>query len=732
MKRATLTITKTASRRLAGLLFGALLLSWASLVQAGTLKNIDTNALSGGGLEVRLTFDGGVPDVKGYSIEKPARIALDLLGATSAIKEKRQNLGSGNARSVTIVEAKDRTRLIFNLDKLTGYSTSVDGNALVVKLGDDQVASNDASKAQAPNSPGEAAITGVDFRRGDNGEGRVIVKLSKPSIPVDVQEDGGVITARFVGAGVPDDLLRKLDVTDFATPVKMVDTKISDGSAVITIKPTGNWEYLAYQADNEFSINVKPVSKAEADSKKKDAFKYTGEKLSLNFQDIEVRSVLQLIADFTGLNLVASDTVKGRITLRLQNVPWDQALDLILKTKGLDKRKVGNVLLVAPADEIAAREQLELESQKKIEALAPLRTQYVSINYAKASDLKELISSAGGKNGSLLSERGSVVVDERTNTLIIQDTQPKLQEIAGLIKKLDVPVKQVLIEARVVVATNDLSNEFGVRWGGLGYDGKSLIQNGRTYGVSGRLQSLRDLHYTNVDGALYGAGDFKGVPGTPTNPGQVAFGPDKYKFKKPNDSGQGEDMMVDLGVDSSNASRFAVGFTSLTSGLIELELSAMEAEGHGELVATPKVLTADQQPAVIASGQQVPFQVATSSGATSIDFVKAELRLEVTPHITPDGNIVMSLKVNNDSFTGNSIAMNTNRVETSVLVNDGETVVLGGIFQQQKTDSVTKTPFLGDLPWIGTLFRKKVKRDNKQELLIFITPRVMKDAVANR
>ncbi|WP_323773446.1 type IV pilus secretin PilQ family protein [Alcanivorax sp.] len=690
---------------------------------ADTLKSIEANSLSGDGMEVRLKFEGGVPEVKGYSIEQPARIALDLVGADTDIAGKRQNLGSGNARSVTIVEAKDRTRLIFNLESLTGYSTRAEGDDLVVLLGNDQVDKQNQA-TQGDDYSGEAAVTGVDFRRGDSGEGRVIIKLSEPSIPVDVKEEGGKIVARFVGAGVPNDLVRKLDVTDFATPVKMVETQSAEGSTMVVIEPTGVWEYLAYQADNQFSINVKPVSKAEAARKKKDAFEYTGEKLSLNFQDIEVRSVLQLIADFTGLNLVASDTVDGRITLRLQNVPWDQALELILKTKGLDKRQVGNVLLVAPADEIAAREQLELESQKKIEALAPLRTQYISINYANASELKGLIANAGGKGEALVSSRGSVVVDQRTNTLIVQDTQAKLEEIRELIDQLDVPVQQVLIEARVVVATNDVTDEFGVRWGGLGFDTEQMLEDGRTYGVSGRLQSLRNLHQTNIDATIAYP-----TPGT-GHPDDVEFGPDDFEFEE---AENGDDLIVDLGVDSASASRFAVGFTSLASGLIELELSALEAEGHGELVATPKVLTADQQPAVIASGQQVPFEVATSSGATSIDFVEAELRLEVTPHITPDGNIIMTLKVNNDSFSSDgSAAINTNRVETSVLVNDGETVVLGGIFQQEKINSVTKTPFLGDLPWIGNLFKKTVNRDNKQELLIFITPRLMKDALANR
>ena len=717
-----LTTKMSFSRRLAGFLAMGVLSVCSSFAAADTLTSIEANSLSGDGMEVRLKFDGGVPEAKGYSIEKPARIALDLVGADSEIAEKQKNLGTGNARSVTIVEAKDRTRLIFNLDSLTGYSTRVEGNDLVVLLGDEQrePASGQTSDVAADD---DASVESVDFRRGDSGEGRVIVGLSKASIPVDVKEEGGRIVAKFVGAGVANELVRKLDVTDFATPVRVVDTKSSDDSVVVTIEPTGTWEYLAYQADNQFSINVKPITRAEAERKNKDAFEYTGEKLSLNFQDIEVRSVLQLIADFTGLNLVASDTVDGRITLRLQNVPWDQALELILKTKGLDKRQVGNVLLVAPADEIAAREQLELESQKKIEALAPLRTQFININYANATDMKALISNAGGKGEALVSARGSVVVDQRTNTLIIQDTQAKLQEVRDLIDTLDVPVRQVLIEARVVVASNNIADEFGVRWGGLGFNTESMLQDKKTFGFSGRLQSLRNLHATNVDSTVAQA--------TPAiDPDDVDFGPDDFEFE---DIENGDDLIVDLGVDSADASRFAIGFTSLTSGLIELELSALEAEGHGELVATPKVLTAGQQPAIIASGQQVPFEIATASGATAIDFVEAELKLEVTPHITPDGNIIMELKVNNDSFNAEgSAAINTNRVETSVLVNDGETVVLGGIFQQEKINSVTKTPFLGDLPWIGNLFKKTIKRDNKQELLIFITPRLMKDALANR
>ncbi|WP_323370869.1 type IV pilus secretin PilQ family protein [Alloalcanivorax profundimaris] len=692
-------------------LLGAALMSPA---RAATLTNLQANTLPGDGMEVRLDFEGTAPEVKGYSIERPARIALDLLGTGSNVDLKRHNLGSGNARSVTVVEAKDRTRLIFNLEQLTGYDTRVEGQQLVITLGGGQrtPSTDPASPSPMAAASNESAIRDIDFRRGGDGEGRVMIQLSKASMPVDVSEEGGKIIARFVGADIGDDLVRRLDVTDFATPVRYVDTRRTEGGAVITIEPEGTWDYLAYQADNQFSINIKPLTASEKERQRREAFKYDGEKLSLNFQDIEVRSVLQLIADFTDLNLVASDTVTGRITLRLQSVPWDQALDLILKTKGLDKRQVGNVLLVAPADEIAAREKQELEAQKQLASLAPLRTEYISINYARAEQLQSLITSRGGSDGSsLVSERGSVTVDQRTNTLIVQDTADSLEDIRDLIQRLDVPVQQVLIEARVVVASTNVADEFGVRWGGLGWT-DSLYSDGESVAISGRHTSLRELHYANIDRDDDGSlGEFE-------------------EF----DEEENNDLIVDMGVESTDATRFSIGFTSLDSGLIELELSALESEGHGELVATPKVLTADQQPAVIASGQQVPFNVSTASGATAVEFIEAELRLEVTPQVTPEGDVIMQLKVNNDSL-GTDLdnpAINTNRVETTVLVNDGETVVLGGIFQQEKVNSTIKTPFLGDIPWLGALFRKKVNRDNKQELLIFITPRLVKDAMVSR
>jgi type IV pilus assembly protein PilQ len=698
-------------------LFGAVLAASLALLGAGgalaaTLKDVSYASLPGNQLEVRLSFDGAPPEVKGYSIERPARIALDLIGASSGLSSKYHNFGSGNARSMTVVEAKDRTRVIVNMVQLQGYKTEVQGNDLVMIIGVEgnaDAAPSAPTPETAQGQPAQVARTTgvktVDFRRGSQGEGQIIIGLASASTPVDVRQEGGRVIARFVGAELPQDLVRRLDVTDFATPVKFIDARFDGQSTVMTVEADGAWEYLAYQADNQFTINVKPVTQVEASRRQRDVFQYSGEKLSLSFQDIEVRSVLQLVADFTGLNLVASDTVEGKITLRLQNVPWDQALDLILKTKGLDKRQIGNVLLVAPADEIAQREQLELESQKKIEALAPLRTEYIRVNYAKARELETLIRA----EGSLLSNRGSIAIDERTNTLIIQDTDRKLEEIREVISVLDIQVQQVLIEARVVVATTDVAKELGVRWGGLAYQGNRLASDGRSLVASGRNTNVRN----------FGVG---------------VLNDDTIEVISP------DDMIVDFGVGDAAASRFALGIVDTSAGMIDLELSALDSEGRAELVATPKVLTADQQPALIASGQQIGYESATSSGATALEFVQAELRLEVTPAITPEGKVIMEIKVNNDRVSGfqpgrfgSQIPLiETNRVETSVLVSDGETVVLGGIFQENTAQATLKTPFLGDLPWIGRLFRKDINRNDKQELLIFITPRLVKDSVAGR
>lgn len=684
----------------------AILLGTYAFAADLVVEKLDFAALPGNQMEIRLGFNGAPPAPTGYSIEKPARIALDLVGAKSRLEGKHHNLGTGNARSMTVVEARDRTRVIINLNELVSYNTRVDGNTLVVTIGEgrkdaaavvaDTAVAGTVTVAPASGSglKGKVSgrgVVGIDFRRTADGEGQVVIAMSHPSIPVDVRQEGGRIIAEFVGAALPENLRRKLDVTDFATPVTSIVSSADGENVVMVIQPKGQYDYLAYQADKEMIIGVKPVTPAEQHKRKKDGFMYTGEKLSLNFQDIEVRSVLQLIADFTSLNLVASDTVTGRITLRLQNVPWDQALDLVLKTKGLDKRQIGNVLLVAPADEIAQRERLELEAYQQSEALAPLRSEFIQINYATANDLAKILRA----DKSIMSSRGSLTVDERTNTLIIVETAKKLEEVRDIIARLDVAVGQVLIEARIVLANTDFAKELGVRWGVNAYSANSAGNGGK-----GASSTIEDLNAQLSAGSV--------LP-----PTQLA---------------------VDMGVSGGGASRFALGLIKMDSGLLEMELSALASDGHGEIVATPKVLTTDQQEAMIASGTQIPYQEASSSGATTTSFKDAELKLKVRPQITPDGKVIMNLNINNDSvgeITANNIpTINTNRIETVVLVNDGDTVVLGGIFKTETVSAVLKTPFLGDLPILGRFFRKDVRRDEKAELLIFITPKIVKDLAA--
>ena len=692
--------------------FGLLASSLAAALLAApawsaTIENIEFSSLPGDKTEIRMTFDGAPPEPTGYTIEQPARIVLDMPGVVSALEEKHHNLGIGNARRVSVISTKDRTRAIVNLTELVGYETQVQGNTLFLTVGagasagvptqQEFASADDTSSEQRALS--DSLVRSVDFRRGEAGEGRIIVELSNPKAPVNVVSDGGRIRIEVRNTQLPKELQRRLDVTDFATPVQIVDAIQEGADTTFTVTATGNYDYLAYQADNTLSINVNPLTEEEVDLRD-DIFKYTGEKLSLNFQDIEVRSVLQLIADFTDLNLVASDTVSGRITLRLKNVPWDQALELILKTKGLDKRQVGNVLLVAPAAEIAAREKLELENQKQISELAPLRTEFIQIRYASANELFDLFNSAASGEGdqSMLSDRGSVIVDERTNAIILTDTADKLEEFRRVIAQLDVPVRQVLIEARIVTANANFSEQLGVRWGG----GKLQSNDGASFRYGGSLDTLGELQNILVDGS-----------GEITTPG---------------------DLVVDLGVAGAGASSFGVGITG-SDYLLDLELSALSSDGHAEVVARPKVITADKSSATIESGVEIPFQEATSSGATSTSFKDAVLSLEVTPQITPDDRIIMELNVKQDTvgqvFNGVP-SINTNEIETEVLVDNGQTVVLGGIFQTDKNVSTTKTPFLGDLPYVGRLFRRDIERDDKQELLIFITPRIIQDTLTAR
>ncbi|EON90738.1 type 4 fimbrial biogenesis protein PilQ [Marinobacter lipolyticus SM19] len=669
----------------------------SGLANAVTLEDVSFSSLPGDQLEVTLKFDGQPPEPTGYTIERPARIAVDLKDTTSGLNSRSLSLGSGNAQSMTVVETKDRTRLIFNLVELAPYDTVRQGNSLVMTIGDGSGATATASSggSAAPaatsslsSSSRDGVLAGVDFRRGKEGEGQVIVDLGRASAPVDLSEFGGKIRLTMDGMTVPENLRRRLDVTDFATPVSRVDTYIEGGNAVVEIRPEGHYDYIAYQSGSQFTVSVERLSEQEAEDRREEKFPYTGDKLSLNFQDIEVRSVLQLIADFTGLNLVASDTVSGSITLRLQNVPWDQALDLILKTKGLDKRQIGNVLLVAPADEIAAREKLELETNKQIAELAPVRLDIIQVNYAKAADIVALIQA----DEELISSRGFVSSDARTNTISVRETADKLEEIRQLVSTWDVAVRQVSIEARIVRAQTNVAENLGIRWGGAAYDvnGDNVVSIG---GSQGAVEEARQAAAGNNN--------------TITFPGALA---------------------VDLGVTGEGASSFAIGWGS-DDFLVDLELSALETDGRAEVVSQPRVVTADRQTAKIKSGEEIPYQEASSSGATSVSFKEAALSLEVTPQITPDDKIIMDLVVNQDSrgeVTAGIPAINTNEVTTQVLVGNGETVVLGGIFQSEVATQTTKTPFLGDIPYLGRLFKRTEHIDERSELLIFITPKIIK------
>lgn len=677
----------------------ALLLSPALL--AASLNNLDVAALPGDRVELKLTFDEPIAAPRGYTIEQPARIAIDLPGVSSRLGSKNREIGMGNARSLAVVEAKDRTRLIVNLTNLAPYTTRVEGNILFVVVGDGPITTNPVvnavptvSATPAVSVPVSRALTGVravndiDFQRGEQGEGNIVISLSDSKISPDVQEQGGKIRIDFPKTQLPESLRVRLDVKDFATPVQFVNASSLADRASVVVEPTGLYDYLVFQTDNKLTVSVKPLTQEEAVHRKADRFTYSGEKLSLNFQDIDVRSVLQLIADFTDLNLVASDTVRGNITLRLQNVPWDQALDLVLKTKGLDQRKVGNVLMVAPADEIAAREQQELAVQKQVAELAPLRKDIIQLNYAKASDIAKLYEE--GSSGTLKDDmRGSVIFDDRTNSLIVTLTQERIDELRRIVTQLDIPVRQVMIEARIVEANVDYDKSLGVRWGGNVGSG-----NWNAWGKNGNLELGEE-----TDGVQ-----------------QI-----DVPFNTP---------FVDMGVNGST-SGIGIGFIT-NNTVLDLQLSAMEKSGSGEVVSQPKVVTSDKETAKILKGTEVPYQEASSSGATSTSFKEAALSLEVTPQITPDNRVLMEVKVTKDApdfsvaaSTGGIPAISKNEVNAKVLVADGETIVIGGVYSNTQTKSVDKVPFLGDLPFIGRVFKRDLVTDRKAELLVFLTPRIM-------
>ena len=665
---------------------------------AANLQSLDVASLPGDKVELKLSFDEPVTAPRGYTIEQPARIALDLPGVKNKLGTKNRELGSGNARSLSIIEANDRTRMIINLSNLSPYSTRAEGNNVYIVVGEGVSASAPIANTPIvkPYVAQQRGIRDIDFQRGEQGEGNVVIELNDPNNSPDIQEQGGKIRLTFAKSQLPEALRVRLDVKDFATPVQFVNASESNGKVTIVVEPTGFYDYLAYQTDNKLTLSVKPLTQDDMEKRKAERFAYTGEKLSLNFQDIDVRSVLQLIADFTDLNLVASDTVQGNITLRLQNVPWDQALDLVLKTKGLDKRKIGNVLLVAPADEIAARERQEMEAQKQIAELAPLRRELIQVNYAKASQIAALFQSVTSGNSDV---RGSVTVDDRTNSIIAYQTQEQLDELRRVVTQLDIPVRQVMIEARIVEANVDYSKSLGVRWGG------ALVSNGgkwNAFGKDGNI-GIKDKEDINC-------GPFAGNCTLPTN------------------SSNSPVPFVDMGALNAT-SGLGIGFIT-NHAILDLQLSAMEKTGNGEVVSQPKVVTSDKETAKILKGSEIPYQEASSSGATSTSFKEAALSLEVTPQITPDNRIIMDVKVTKDEADfANAVngvpPIKKNEVNAKVLVTDGETIVIGGVFSNTQTKSVDKVPFLGDLPFVGRIFRRDNVQDQKSELLVFITPRIM-------
>lgn len=717
----------------------SVLAAFAQAQDAVTLNSIGFANLPGDSIEVRLEFDGIPPEPTGFTQTDPARISIDLSNVQSSLAERRFDLGASNAQSVMVLETSDRTRLVFNLVSPVEYQTRIEGNTLVVHLGGDNVvaaapaATVEAQVVQEPASDGPA-IADVAFRRGnDLNEGQIVITLSDDQIVGNVEQVGSRVYLEFAGTAVPERLNRRFDVTDFATPVNTVDVYPQRGNATIAIDLNGQYEYVAYQQGRQYTVSVTPPGSAAANADP--ASQFSGSLVSLSFQNIDVRSVLQL-----------------------QDVPWDQALNLVLQSRNLDKRLVGNVLYVAPANEIAAQEQQALDASRQAQALAPLQTEYIQVNYADAANILMLLTGSPTGSGAasapaadpaapaapgvpaesgatgVLSSRGSATVDARTNIIIIRDVAEKLDEVRELLSKLDVPVRQVLIEARIVNVSTDFGRDLGIRWGGAGrtdssdgfrYGGNqgatleqqnnrvaeaSAIQEALAAGEAARVQALQD----GTDPSLIGSIVAQAIAAIPIPIGTTSF-PDA--------------LAVDLGVQDESASSFSVGFTS-NSGLIELELSALESSGNGEVIARPKVTTQDKVTATIQSGVRIPYQAQAggTAGGSTTEFVDAVLSLEVTPQITPDGRIIMQLDIHQDSVaagTGAVPAINTNSINTSVLVENGDTIVLGGVFREETTTTETKTPLLGDVPYLGRLFKRTNNENRRTELLIFITPRII-------
>ena len=692
------------SRLLKASLAGICLLAFGD-VSARALIGLDYSVMTGNTVQVVFTFDEAAVAPRTFTIDEPARIALDFGATDNKLEQRSMQVGIGAMQSIVSATSKNRTRVVLNLSQKANYTTNVSGNQVTITLAGsgqtilaaEETTAGATTEILTESSPRVSAVskgvTNIDFKRGPNGEGRVIIDLTTTSISTDVWRENNVIHLEMIGSQLPDELQRRMDVSDFATPINHIDS-IQDGSNIhMTISSNGDFEHLAYQTDRVYTVEVAPISKEEEEKKKKAKFGFTGERLSLNFQDIEVRSVLQLLADFTGLNLVVSDSVEGNLTLRLKNVPWDQAMDIILKTKGLDQRKAGNVILIAPTDEIAAREKLELEARRQVEELERLRTEFIKVNYAKAADMADLLKLT---DNAILSPRGSVSVDERTNTLLVKDINSSLANVRVLLSELDIAVRQVLIESRVVIANDDFSKELGVRFGvSNDSNGAGIDTNDVTKVTSGTLGGAQNLINDNF-------------------------------------SLGGEGLNVNLPVQNP-AGSFALALAKLPLGtLLEMELSAAQIEGRGEVVSSPRVITADSHTARIEQGVEIPY-LELDDGDATLKFRKAVLSLEVTPQITPDDRVIMDLDVHKDNV-GETVSfgaglsapsIDTREVQSQLLVDNGQTVVLGGIYETIKADQVTRVPFFSDIPVLGNLFKTTSVVDDRTELLIFVTPKIL-------
>ncbi|MCH7882113.1 MAG: type IV pilus secretin PilQ [Proteobacteria bacterium] len=681
-----------------------LLVSGFSNAIARELIGLDYSVMTGNTVQLVFTFDQAAIEPRTFTIDQPARIALDFAETDNKLEQRNMRVGIGNLQSIISASAKGRTRVVLNLTRKTEYVTQVSGNQVTLTLAGSareaivttKATDTSISRASLTDSASTIAkgVTNIDFKRGPNGEGRIIINLTSTSISSDVWRENNIVYVELIGSQLPEILQRRMDVSDFATPISHIDT-IQDGSNIMmTITSIGDFEHLAYQTDRIYTIEVAPISREEVEQRKKAKFGFTGDRLSLNFQDIEVRSVLQLLADFTGLNLVVSDSVEGNLTLRLKNVPWDQAMDIILKTKGLAQRRSGNVILIAPTDEIAAREKLELESRKQVEELEPLRTEFIKVNYAKAEEMAELLNQ---EDNAILSPRGSVSVDVRTNTLLVKDTVNSLANVRRLLVELDIPIRQVLIESRIVIANDDFSKELGVRFGVSSTNITAGVP-GSGGAIAGNLNGTADLFNTNTILVTDG-------------------------------------LNVNLPVQNP-AGTFALALAKLPLGtLLELELSAAQIEGRGEVVSSPRVITADSHTARIEQGVEIPY-LELDDGNATLKFRKAVLSLEVTPQITPDDRIIMDLDVRKDSlgelvsFGAGLFAptIDTRKVQSQVLVDNGQTVVLGGIYETVQRTQVTRVPFFSDIPLIGNLFKSTISVNDRSELLIFITPKILQGA----